>query len=106
MPAFVELLHRLADENLCVDWPCLDTVRRMGAEADPVILLLGLRVSYDSIGLDDFLEASLRLLVAGMEIRVLLFRQLAVDALDRLRRGILLNPQYFVVIPHGMRTIA
>src|SRR2546422_23027 len=104
--ALVELLHRLADEDLDVDRLFPDSVRRMAAEAEPVILLLRLRISQDPVGLADLLEAGLRLLVAGMEIRVVLLRQLAVDALDLLRCGVLLNAQYFVVVPHGMRTIA
>src|SRR2546426_11937480 len=41
-----------------------------------------------------------------MEVGMVLFRQLPVDSLDRLRRGVLLHPEYFVVVPHGMRTIA
>jgi len=41
-----------------------------------------------------------------MEIRVVLLRQLAVDALDLLRCGVLLNAKYLVVIPHRIRTIA
>src|SRR5438445_10460865 len=106
MPAFIELLHRLADEDLDVDRLFPDSVRRMAAEAEPVILLLRLRISQDPVGLADLLEAGLRLLVAGMEIRVVLLRQLAVDALDLLRCGVLLNAKYLVVIPHRIRTIA
>src|SRR3989442_7079553 len=41
-----------------------------------------------------------------MEVGVVLFRQLPVDTLDRLRRGVLLHAEYLVVVPHGMRTIA
>src|SRR3989449_4766354 len=104
--ALVELLHRLADEDLDVDRLFPDSVRRMAAEAEPVILLLRLRISQDPVGLADLLEAGLRLLVAGMEIRVVLLRQLAVDALDLLRCGVLLNAKYLVVIPHRIRTIA
>src|SRR5437867_5951932 len=98
--ALVELLHRLADEDLDVDRRFPDSVRGMAAEAEPVILLLRLRISQDPVGLADLLEAGLRLLVAGMEIRMVLLRQLAVDALDLLRCGILLNTQYFVVVLH------
>src|SRR5438093_1149298 len=102
VPALVELLHRLADEDLNVDRLLPDSVRRMGAEAEPVILFLRLRISQDPVGLADLLEAGLRLLIAGMEIRVVLLRQLAVNASDLLRCGVLLNPQYFVVVPHGV----
>src|SRR2546426_6948237 len=104
--ALVELLHRLADEDLDVDRLFPDSLRRMAAEAEPVILLPRLRISQDPVGLADLLEAGLRLLVAGMEIRVVLLRQLAVDALDLLRCGVLLNAKYLVVIPHRIRTIA
>src|SRR5712692_11098503 len=98
--ALVELLHRLADEDLDVDRLFPDSVRRMAAEAEPVILLLRLRISQDPVGLADLLEAGLRLLVAGMEIRVVLLRQLAVDVLDLLRFGVLLNTQYLVIVLH------
>src|SRR3989441_4670381 len=74
VPALVELLHRLADEDLDVDRLFPDPIRRMGAEAEPVILLLCLRISQNPVGLADLLEAGLRLLVAGVEIRVALLR--------------------------------
>src|SRR5438876_290665 len=105
LQAAFQLVHRLADEHLRIDLPRLDPVGRMPSEPEPVVLLLGLRVPEDAVGLAGFLEASLRLFVAGMEIGVVLFRQLPVDTLDLLRRSVLIDPQYFVVIPHGMRTI-
>src|SRR5207247_8045780 len=100
MPTLVEFLHRLADEDLRIDRPYLDPVCRMGPETEPVVLLLRLRIPKDAVGLADFLEAGLRLLVAGMEVGMVLFRQLSVDTLDRLRRGVLLHAQHLVIVPH------
>ena len=56
-------------------------------------------VAEDLIGLVDLLEAALRLLVPGVQVRVVLLGQAPVRLLDLRVRGALLNAQDLVVVP-------
>src|SRR5699024_4916822 len=56
-------------------------------------------VAEDLIGLVDLLEAALRLLVPGVQVRVVLLGQAPVRLLDLRVRGALLNAQDIVVVP-------
>ena len=55
------------------------------------------------IGLGDILETGLRLLVAGVQIRVPFSGQLAIGLFDDVLGSVLGNPQYFIkVLCHGI----
>src|SRR5262249_46020838 len=64
-----------------------------------VVLLALLRVAHDVVGRLDLLEALLGLVVAGIAVRVVLARQLAVGLLDLLGRGLLVDPEDRVRVP-------
>src|SRR5439155_26680454 len=71
-------------------------------EAEAVVLFAFLLVAEDVVGVLDFLEAGLGLLVAGVAVGVVLPRQLAVGLLDLVLRGGLRDAQDFVVVTrHG-----
>src|SRR5439155_23476147 len=71
-------------------------------EAEAVVLLAFLLVAEDVVGVLDFLEAGLGLLVARVAVGVVLPRQLAVGLLDLVLRGGLGDAQDFVVVTrHG-----
>src|SRR6266540_2001662 len=65
-----------------------------------VVALPLLRVAEHAVGLGDLLEALLSVRVAGVEVRVVLARQLAVGALDLLGRGIAADAEHGVVVGH------
>src|SRR4051794_17764229 len=74
-----------------------------GAEEDPaaVVLLALVRVAHDVVGRLDLLEALLGRLVAGIAIRVVLARELAVRLLDLLGRRLAVDAQDGIWIAGG-----
>ena len=74
--------------------------------AAAVVLLALLRVAQDVVGRLDLLEALLGLLVAGIAVRVVLARQLAVGLLDLLGRGLLVDPEDLVRVHPATTTRA
>src|SRR5262249_42110071 len=68
------------------------------AVAKAIVLAALFLITQNVVGILNFLEFCLRLLVAWVAIGVKLPRQLAISLLDLLRRGVTLDPQNFVVI--------
>ena len=68
------------------------------SETELVIALALVRVGKNIVGLVDLLELFLGILIAGVQIRVVLFGQLAVGAFDLGIGGIFADPQHLVVI--------
>ena len=66
--------------------------------AETVVEAALLRVGQDRVGLGRLLELLFRLLVAGIAVRVMLERQLAVRALDLLVAGLTVDAQDLVVV--------
>src|SRR5699024_7421155 len=63
-----------------------------------VIAFAFFRVRKDVVGLVDFLELLLGGLVAGVQVRMVFFGQLAVGAFDLGLGGIFADPQHLVII--------
>ena len=76
----------------------LRRVDLVGVEAKLVIHLALLLVAQNVVGLGDFLELLLRLLVPRIHVRVIPPRQLAKGLANLLRRGCLLHPEHRVII--------
>ena len=68
------------------------------SETELVIALALVRVGKNIVGLVDLLELFLGILIAGVQIRVVLFGQLAVGAFDLGIGGVFADPQHLVVI--------
>ena len=74
-----------------------------------LIVLCLVRVGQHGVRLVDLLEVLLGIRVAGVQIGVILFGELAVGALDRLRIGVPVYAEYFIVISvfcHMIYTVA
>jgi len=77
--------------------------------AELIVLCLLVRVGQHGVRLVDLLEVLLGIRVAGVQIGVILFGELAVGALDRLRIGVPVYAEYFIVISvfcHMIYTVA
>ena len=67
-------------------------------KAELIIALAFFRVRKDIVGLVDLLELFLSRLVAGVQVGVVLFGQLAVGAFDLGIGGVFADPQHLVII--------
>src|SRR5207302_8539434 len=65
----------------------------VGIETELVVNLALLGIAKNVVGLGDFFEPLLRLFVTGIDVRMVLARQLAEGFADFLRRGVLLHAQ-------------
>ena len=77
--------------------------------AELIVLCLLVRVGQHGVRLVDLLEVLLGIRVTGVQIGVILFGELAVGALDRLRIGVPVYAEYFIVISvfcHMIYTVA
>ena len=68
------------------------------SETELVIALALVRVGKNIVGLVDLLELFLGVLIAGVQVGVVLFGQLAVGAFDLGIGGVFADPQHLVVI--------
>ena len=72
--------------------------RPLGAVPEGIILLPLGRIGKDFVGLVDLLELLLCLPISGIDVRMVLARQLPVGLLDLVRRGLFLHSKLFVEI--------
>ena len=106
--------EQIAEDIAQVNTACAETAAKAATEAaaglagpivgiDPsetelVIALALVRVGKNIVGLVDLLELFLGVLIAGVQVGVVLFGQLAVGAFDLGIGGVFADPQHLVVI--------